>query len=233
MARPGSCARASKGAVMTRILVLYGTTDGHTRQVAYAISDTLALVVSTSTSSRPARSTRSSGTTRARSSLRRFTPAATRRPSSTGFARTPPSSEAQPTAFVSVCLAVLAKANPKTTADLDAIVARFLATTGWRPTVIKDVAGALLYTRYDIFKRWMMKRIVARRAGPPTHRRTTTTPTGRICARSQTSSAAASARRHDDDGRPDAAAGHRAFLLSRSRTRRRRAARRGSGCRPA
>ena len=30
---------------------------------------------------------------------------------------------------------------------------------------VKHVAGALLYTRYNIFKRWIMKRIVAKAGG--------------------------------------------------------------------
>jgi menaquinone-dependent protoporphyrinogen oxidase len=31
--------------------------------------------------------------------------------------------------------------------------------------LIKHVAGALLYTRYNLFKRWLMKRIVAQQGG--------------------------------------------------------------------
>ena len=66
---------------------------------------------------------------------------------------------------ISACLAVARTPSDKTLADLEAVVQRFLKTTGWKPTVIKHVAGALLYTRYNVFKRWLMKRIVAQQGG--------------------------------------------------------------------
>lgn len=72
---------------------------------------------------------------------------------------------ARPTAFVSVCLGVLQKDDPKVAADLEAIVQGFCEATGWRPGAVKQVAGALLYTRYSFFTRWMMKRIVAKAGG--------------------------------------------------------------------
>ena len=50
-------------------------------------------------------------------------------------------------------------------AELVAIVQRFVAETGWTPSVTRHIAGALLYTRYNIFKRWMMRRIVAKAHG--------------------------------------------------------------------
>jgi menaquinone-dependent protoporphyrinogen oxidase len=71
----------------------------------------------------------------------------------------------RPSAFISVSLAVLHKDKARAAADLDAIVERFCADTGWRPGAVKHVAGALLYTRYNIFKRWIMKRIVAAAGG--------------------------------------------------------------------
>ena len=49
--------------------------------------------------------------------------------------------------------------------ELSNIIGRFLTGTGWRPTVTKPVAGALLYSRYNPFKRWMMKRIVQKGGG--------------------------------------------------------------------
>jgi menaquinone-dependent protoporphyrinogen oxidase len=67
---------------------------------------------------------------------------------------------------VSACLGILQR-DPKVTAELDAIVHRFLDPIGWQPTIIKPVAGALLYTKYNIFMRWIMKRI-ARKAGGDT-----------------------------------------------------------------
>jgi menaquinone-dependent protoporphyrinogen oxidase len=36
---------------------------------------------------------------------------------------------------------------------------------GWHPTLIKVVAGALPYTKYSFFTRWIMKRIVSEAGG--------------------------------------------------------------------
>jgi menaquinone-dependent protoporphyrinogen oxidase len=150
---------------MLRVLILYGTTDGHTRLVADAISETLALggvdtdVIQAGTIDPRLREY--AGTIVAASvHAGRY-----QKPVEHWVRAHAAELQAQPTAFVSVGLAILDKSGPKAKADLDAVVARFLTTTGWRPTVVKHVAGALLYTRYGIFKRWMMKRIVAKSGG--------------------------------------------------------------------
>ena len=70
----------------------------------------------------------------------------------------------KPTAFVSVCLGVL-QHDRDVQREEQAIVNRFLVETGWRPTMTKSVAGALLYRRYGWIKRWIMKRIVAKAGG--------------------------------------------------------------------
>jgi len=70
----------------------------------------------------------------------------------------------QPTAFVSVCLSVLSK-QEKARDEARAFPRRFVDELGWHPTVIKVVAGALPYTRYNFLTRWMMKRIVAAAGG--------------------------------------------------------------------
>ena len=55
--------------------------------------------------------------------------------------------EARPTAFVSVCLAIV-KPTPEVLRDLAAIMERFFSATGWRPRETKFVAGALPYSKY-------------------------------------------------------------------------------------
>jgi menaquinone-dependent protoporphyrinogen oxidase len=45
------------------------------------------------------------------------------------------------------------------------ILDRFLDATGWNPDIRKTVAGALPYTRYNWFTRWIMRRIVAKAGG--------------------------------------------------------------------
>ena len=150
---------------MTRVLVLYGTTDGHTEMVANAIGNALITdgfdvdVIQAGTID--PQLGRYAGTIVAASvhggRYQKIVEHWVRAHAA--------ELEAQPTAFVSVCLAMARKPSDKTRADLDAVVQRFLDTTGWKPTLIKHVAGALLYTRYNLFKRWLMKRIVAQQGG--------------------------------------------------------------------
>jgi len=52
-------------------------------------------------------------------------------------------------------------------ADVQRMIDGFIADTGWRPERILPVAGALAYSKYNVFIRFVMKRI-ARKAGAPT-----------------------------------------------------------------
>ena len=108
---------------MTRILVLYGTTDGQTAKIAGALGNALRM-----------------------------------QGSDVDVV------QQRPTAFLSVCLAVLQQ-EPEVQQELSTIIDRFLRGTGWRPTLTKPVAGALLYRRYGPLKRWVMKRIVQKAGG--------------------------------------------------------------------
>jgi menaquinone-dependent protoporphyrinogen oxidase len=72
----------------------------------------------------------------------------------------------KPTAFVSVCLAVLQR-DPKVQRAVADIVERFTTATAWQPTITKHIAGALLYTKYNWLIRFLMKRI-AKKAGGDT-----------------------------------------------------------------
>jgi menaquinone-dependent protoporphyrinogen oxidase len=67
-----------------------------------------------------------------------------------------------PSAFVSVCLMVR---DPKAAPKLAALMSGFLDSCHWTPSTAKPVAGALRYTRYGWLKRWIMKRIAARTGG--------------------------------------------------------------------
>ena len=149
---------------MTRILVVYATTDGHTAKVAGAIAETLragGAVVNVHQIGRthclpdgydgvivasPVRGGRYL------KPVRRWVHAhaAVLNPRTTGF--------------VSVCLGILQR-DPAVDQELKTIISRFLDETGWRPTVTKPVAGALPYTRYNWFIRRMMKRIAAKAGG--------------------------------------------------------------------
>lgn len=151
---------------MSRVLVVYGTTDGHTRKVAEALWVALGeercgvdVVEARGGSSAPdpeaydgvivAASIHAGGFQRA---VRRW------------VGLHADTLNRKPSAFVSVCLAVLEK-RPEAQQEVQAIMQRFLTSRGWRPTVRKAVAGALPYTRYNWFKKCIMKRIVAKGGG--------------------------------------------------------------------
>jgi menaquinone-dependent protoporphyrinogen oxidase len=150
---------------MARVLIVYGTTEGHTFAVVEAMAERLRLGgVDTDVVQAGALEpilTAYSGLIVAASvhagayqkAVRQWVRAHAREFGS------------RPAAFVSVSLAAVQQADPKVAAELDAIVQRFIDATGWKPATVKHVAGALLYTRYNIFKRWIMKRIVAKAGG--------------------------------------------------------------------
>jgi menaquinone-dependent protoporphyrinogen oxidase len=83
--------------------------------------------------------------------------------------------EAMPTAFLSVSLSEAGAEDDeasrenrvKAADDVRAMIHDFLNETGWHPSKIKAVAGALMYTKYNFLVRLVMKRI-ARAAGEST-----------------------------------------------------------------
>jgi len=78
-----------------------------------------------------------------------------------------------PTAFLSVSLSEASVEDPaapptrraQAAADVQRMIDRFLAETGWLPSKIKAVAGAMMYSRYNFVLRFIMKRIAARAGG--------------------------------------------------------------------
>lgn len=149
---------------MTRILVVYGTTEGHTEQIATAIGSTLTaggfdvdIIQAGTLDPRPADF---DGVIVAASVHQgRY-----QKPVSQWVRAHVGELQTRPSAFISACLGVL-QHDPKVNAELDAIIHRFVDSLGWQPTVIKSVAGALLYTKYNPLMRWMMKRIAAKAGG--------------------------------------------------------------------
>jgi menaquinone-dependent protoporphyrinogen oxidase len=72
---------------------------------------------------------------------------------------------AVPSLFVSVSCSAASKNAGEREAARD-IAARFVVETGWTPWRLACVAGALAYTRYNVFVRWFMRRIAAKEGGP-------------------------------------------------------------------
>lgn len=146
-----------------RFLVLYGTTDGQTGKIARSIGDTLRSAgygVDVANARRredrvPADAydavivAASVHAGRYQRSVRRWVSA-----NRAALA-------ARPTAFVSVCLAVL-QHEPAVKRELDQILERFFGATGWRPTQVKVVAGALPFTQFGWLKRRVMRQMASR-----------------------------------------------------------------------
>ena len=150
---------------MSRILIAYGTTEGHTRAIADAIGKALQVrgleadVVEAGTFE-PVMDQYAAVIVAASVHTGKYQAGVVK-----WVRRHAPELNARPSAFVSVSLGILQKSDPAVAKDLDAIVKRFTMATGWRPNEVKHVAGALLYTHYNFFIRWIMKRIVAKAGG--------------------------------------------------------------------
>jgi menaquinone-dependent protoporphyrinogen oxidase len=153
---------------MKTILIAYGTTEGYTRKIAEFIADEIrrygheADVIDTAGA--PAQQVPpiyagailggSLHAGRYQSSLAHFIKA-----NLEWLA-------AIPTAFFSVGLAVVGD-DRAMRAEAEQQAERFLADTGLRPGMVRHIAGALLFTQYDFFKRVIM-RSIARRSGHDT-----------------------------------------------------------------
>jgi len=153
-----------RGAAMTRILILYGTTDGHTATIAQRLA---AMLETHGAESDPIDVARASPLPSAYDAVivaasvhtGAYQPEVRR-----WVHEQAPALADMPTAFISVCLGVL-QPDPAVQEEVKATIDRFLTTTGWRPTAIKSVAGAVLYTHYGWLKRWLMRRIVRKAGG--------------------------------------------------------------------
>lgn len=72
---------------------------------------------------------------------------------------------ARPSAFFSVSMAAASK-NPEEHADVQRIIAEFVGSCGWTPTMTDSFAGALKFTQYNWLKRMLMKQIAKHEGGP-------------------------------------------------------------------
>jgi len=149
---------------MARILIVFGTTDGHTLKVASALGDELrargaAVVVREPQRTDPSPDGFDGVLVAASVHAGKYQPAVTAWVQTRAAAL-----NRLPSAFVSVSLGIL-QHDAAVQAEVQAIVDRFLRGTGWNPARTFSVAGALLYTRYWSLKRWMMRRIAAKAGG--------------------------------------------------------------------
>ncbi|MDI6835569.1 flavodoxin domain-containing protein [Ciceribacter thiooxidans] len=70
-----------------------------------------------------------------------------------------------PSAFVSVSLFIRSEFEEERE-EARHFPDTLMAETGWTPGRVLNAAGALRYTEYDFFKRWMAKRLAAREGAP-------------------------------------------------------------------
>jgi len=151
---------------MSRILIVYGTSDGHTARIVGRLEESLRAegcgVTVARAGSRSAESwpERYDGVIVAAS----IHIGAYQRPVRRWVRAHAAQLSRMPSAFLSVCLAILEK-RPGVQQEVHDIIRKFLRRAGWRPTVVKPVAGAVPYTRYGWLKRRIMRRLMAKANG--------------------------------------------------------------------
>lgn len=75
--------------------------------------------------------------------------------------------ERLPSAFFSVSLAAHDNTD-EGHKEVEGYIEKFIQQTGWRPLMVGLFAGALLYTHYGFFKRWIMRKIARDKGSPDT-----------------------------------------------------------------
>ena len=153
---------------MSRILIVYGTTEGHTRKIAEHIAGVVRRLehdadVLDSASSDAAQVERRYDAVILGGSLHE----GRHQGALTHFIKSNLEwLNRVPAAFFSVSLSI-ASADAQGRSEAMHAAQIYLEETGWQPARTQCVAGALLYTRYSFLKRFLM-RLIAQRAGGAT-----------------------------------------------------------------
>ena len=150
---------------MARILIVYGTTEGHTARIANRMATTIR-GAGDEVEVHDAKEVRKQAVTDAfdgiivggsvhggehQSSLREF------------VTRNRDLLQRVPSAFFSVSLTAH-DADDEAAAETHAVLEKFCRETGWQPQRVETIAGALVYTQYNIFIRHLMK-LIAKQHG--------------------------------------------------------------------
>ena len=149
---------------MASILIVFGTTNGHTAKIASRMSETLReggheVTVVNAAAQPPSPTGYDAVLVAASVHAGYFQKEVTR-----WVQQHAESLNRLPSAFVSVCLGILQK-DAAVQEEVRGINDRFLLGCGWRPSRMLTVAGALTYTKYNLVTRWMMRTIAARAGG--------------------------------------------------------------------
>ena len=83
-------------------------------------------------------------------------------------------------AFISVSLTA-AGDDEVSWKELHETTVEFLSSTGWKPAMVEYVAGAILFSEYDFFKKYIM-RLIAKKAGHPSTQDTEYTDWNKLSA---------------------------------------------------
>jgi len=148
---------------MSRIMIPYGTSEGHTARIAACIADVIrgegheAFPMPVQGEKAPAPDGYDAVIVGA--SVHRGRHQA---PVEAFVRKHRTALERVPTAFFSVSLAV-ADGTATGRQEADRYVEEFFRRTGWRAGKVGLVPGALLYSQYGFFLRWIMKRIARSR----------------------------------------------------------------------
>lgn len=149
-----------------KLLIVYGTTEGHTRKICEFLRDKaqelghkVSIVDSTDAELHPkgfeaAIIGASVHTNKYQSSIKHY------------VQKHAEHLNTLPSIFMSVSLTA-AHDEPESWEELNRITQEFLNETGWNPTFIEQVAGALRYTKYNFFKKFIM-RMIAQKTGDST-----------------------------------------------------------------
>ena len=151
-----------------RILIVYGSTEGHTRDLSQFIAGALRedgqeVIVRDAADKASLPDPRTYDIIVLAGSLHvgRYQPALIE------FARTHHELlNEMPTAFISVSLSAAGE-NPDDWEGLEQCMGRFLHETMWIPKAMHHAAGAIRYSQYDFFKRLAIK-FIARQRGQKT-----------------------------------------------------------------
>jgi menaquinone-dependent protoporphyrinogen oxidase len=150
------------------VLIVYGTTEGHTRDLCHFAAERLrasgrqvAVEEAPPDGRWPEPSAYGAVIVAASLHVGRYQPAIT------SFARERHEAlNAMPSAFVSVSLSA-AGVNPDDWEGLEQCLARFEHETLWTPKAVHQAAGAIRYSQYDFFKRLALM-FIARQRGHKT-----------------------------------------------------------------
>lgn len=153
---------------MAKILLVYGTTEGHTAQIAQRMAEAMRAAghevdahdskeMRKSTSERVYEGVLVGGSIHRgehQSSVLRF------------VRRNLDLLDRLPSAFFSVSLTAV-ELDDEARQETQAMVDKFVRETGWQPRRVETIAGALVYSQYNVFMRQIMK-LISKSQGLPT-----------------------------------------------------------------